>query len=112
MPAKFELKKTTNQQYMFNLRAGNNQIILTSERYESEAGAKKGIESVRTNAVIDERYERLQSGDQHYFVLRAANHQVIGSSERYTTAAMMEKGIASVKTNAPDAPVAEAATTE
>ncbi|MCW2801522.1 MAG: hypothetical protein JWQ70_2994 [Aeromicrobium sp.] len=50
MAAKFELKKAKSGQYHFNLKAGNGQIIATSEMYESKASALNGIESVRTNA--------------------------------------------------------------
>lgn len=35
---------------MFNLKAGNGQIIGTSELYESEAARENGIESVKKNA--------------------------------------------------------------
>jgi uncharacterized protein YegP (UPF0339 family) len=47
---KFELKKTANGQFHFNLKAGNGEIIATSEMYESKASAVNGIESVRKNA--------------------------------------------------------------
>jgi uncharacterized protein YegP (UPF0339 family) len=36
--------------YRFRLKAGNGEIIATSEAYESKAGATNGIESVRKNA--------------------------------------------------------------
>lgn len=104
MAAKFEIKQASNSQYMFNLKAGNGQIILTSEMYSSKSGAENGVASVKTNAPLDERYERKTSNDgSHYFALRAANHQVIGTSQRYASAAAMEAGIASVKENAPSA---------
>ena len=35
---------------MFNLKAGNGQIIGTSELYESVAARENGIESVKKNA--------------------------------------------------------------
>ena len=105
MPGKFTLKKARNGEIFFNLHATNGEIILTSETYKSKAGAKNGIESVRTNAPEDGRYERKQSGAQHYFVLKAGNRQVIGRSEMYTTSGAMAKGIASVKKNAPGAKV-------
>jgi uncharacterized protein YegP (UPF0339 family) len=50
MAAKFELKKTASGKFHFNLKAGNNEIIASSEMYESKAAAKNGIESVRSNA--------------------------------------------------------------
>jgi len=48
--AKFEIKKSSNGKYHFNLKAGNGEIIATSEMYESKASAKNGIESVKKNA--------------------------------------------------------------
>ncbi len=46
----FELKQSGNDKWMFNLKASNGQIIGTSQMYESESGAKNGIQSVMTNA--------------------------------------------------------------
>ena len=55
---KFVIKKSSNNQFYFVLKAGNGEVILTSEMYKAKAGAENGIESVRKNAVIDGRYER------------------------------------------------------
>jgi uncharacterized protein YegP (UPF0339 family) len=91
---------------MFNLKAGNGEIILTSERYKAKEGAENGIASVKANAPHAERYDRRASSNgQHYFVLKAANGEVIGTSELYTSAAGMENGIAAVKNDAPTAPI-------
>lgn len=46
----FELKQSGNDKWMFNLKASNGQVIGTSQMYESESGAKNGIQSVMTNA--------------------------------------------------------------
>ncbi len=46
----FELKQGGTDKWMFNLKASNGQVIGTSQMYESEAGAKNGIQSVMTNA--------------------------------------------------------------
>ncbi len=50
MAAKLELKKTSAGGYRFNLKAGNGEIITTSESYTTKAGALNGIESVKKNA--------------------------------------------------------------
>jgi len=50
MAAKFELKKTSNGQFRFNLKAGNGEIIATSESYTTKQSALNGIESVQNNA--------------------------------------------------------------
>lgn len=47
---KFEVKETTNGGYMFNLKAGNGQVIGTSQTYTSKDGCMNGVESVMKNA--------------------------------------------------------------
>lgn len=105
MAGKFEIKKSTNDKFHFNLKAGNGQIILSSEMYETKSACENGIESVKKNAPDDNRYDRRQSskGDP-YFVLKAGNGQEIGRSETYSSTSAMESGIESVKTNSPNAP--------
>jgi uncharacterized protein YegP (UPF0339 family) len=106
MAGKFVLKKSNNGQFYFNLKAGNGEIILTSENYTTKQGATNGIASVRVNAPFDERYERKTAGNgSPYFILKAANGETLGRSEMYSSTTAMENGIASVKTNAPTASV-------
>lgn len=111
MAAKFELKKGGNGQFMFNLKAGNGEVILTSEQYKDKQGAVSGIESAKANAADDARYERKTAKNgQTYFVLKAANSQTIGKSEMYSSPSGMENGIQSVKKNAPAARIEDNAT--
>ena len=42
--------KDVGGKFRFRLKAGNGQIIASSEAYESKAAAQNGIKSVRTNA--------------------------------------------------------------
>ena len=108
MAGKFELYNSTNGQIRFRLKAGNGEIILSSEAYTSKSGAENGIQSVKTNAPNDARYERKEgSSGQPYFVLKAGNGEPIGRSENYSSSSAMENGIESVKKNAPDAPVVD-----
>ena len=48
--ARYERRMSNNNKYFFNLRAANNQVIGTSEMYETAAGRDNGIQSVKTNA--------------------------------------------------------------
>lgn len=98
MAGYFELKKASNGQYMFNLRAGNGKVVLTSETYGSRAGADNGIQSVKKNAASDKSFERKTAKDgSPFFVLKSAdNGQVIGKSELYSSKGASEKGIAAV----------------
>ena len=106
MAARFELKKTANGEFLFNLKAGNGEIILTSERYKTKPGALNGIDSVRKNAADPHRFEQRDAAHgQPYFALKAANGEIIGHSELYSSGQGLEKGIASVQQNAPAARV-------
>ncbi|MDH6313693.1 uncharacterized protein YegP (UPF0339 family) [Parabacteroides sp. PFB2-10] len=101
---KFEVTKRKNGEFQFNLKAGNGQVILTSEGYVAKDSCLKGIESVRKNSQIDTRYEIKTSKDNRsYFNLKASNGQVVGTSEMYNSEAAMKNGIESVKKNAPEA---------
>jgi len=101
---KFIITKRVNNEYQFNLKAGNNEIILTSEGYVAKSGCKNGIESVKINSQIDSRFERrVAVNDKDYFVLKAGNGEIIGKSQYYATKQGMKNGIASVKENAPTA---------
>lgn len=105
MAGYFELKPAAGGQFTFNLKAGNHEVILSSERYTSKEGAIAGIASVQKNAPSDERYQRKTAKDgSPFFTLVATNGQTIGRSEMYSSASAMEGGIASVKSNAPGAP--------
>ena len=104
MAAKFEIKKSADEQFMFNLKAANGEVILTSETYRQKRSAEQGIASVKANASDDSRFERKTAKDgSPYFVLKAANGEIIGKSEMYSSVAAMENGIASVVKNAADA---------
>jgi uncharacterized protein len=104
----FVIKKATNSEHYFNLKAANFQIILTSQMYSSKPACFNGIESVTNNCAVDSRYERKQSANnKHYFVLKATNGQIIGNSEMYASKAGMENGIESVKKNGRSTTVVE-----
>ena len=105
---KFEIKKRANGEFMFNLKAGNGEIILTSEGYTSKQGCKNGIESVKKHAPDDNNYERkVATNGKYYFTLKARNGEIIGVSEMYNSISSRENGIESVKKNAPIAEVVD-----
>ena len=100
MAAQFEIQKAKDRRSYFNLRAGNGEIILTSQMYATTSGARKGIRSVQSNAALAGRYERRRGkGRKSHFVLKTANHRVIGTSETHSSDAKIEKGIKSMMKN-------------
>ncbi len=48
---KFQIKKTSNNQYRFNILASNGQVLATSETYVQKASAASAIQSIKKNAV-------------------------------------------------------------
>jgi uncharacterized protein YegP (UPF0339 family) len=48
--AKFEVYKDKKGQFRWRLKAGNNEVIATSEGYTTKSACLKGIESVKKNA--------------------------------------------------------------
>ena len=120
---KFEIKKTKNDGFMFNLKAGNGEVIATSETYNSLDACKNGINSVITNApeaaVEDqtvegftteknpkfELYEDKQG--EFRFRLKAKNGQIIATGEGYKAKAGCKNGIESIKKNVVDAKIVE-----
>lgn len=101
MTGKYVLKNTKSGKFSFNLVADGNQILITSETYESKVAALSGIASCQKNGIEEKRFERkLSTANQPYFVLKASNGQIIGKSQMYASASAMENEIALVKTNA------------
>ena len=106
--AKFEIKTRKDGEFQFNLKAGNGQIILSSEGYKTKASCLNGIASVKNNSQEDKRFERLVSkNEKFYFNLKATNGQIIGTSEMYESTASRDNGIASVMKNASEADIVE-----
>ncbi len=109
MAKHFELKKSSNSQFFWSLHADNNEKILASEMYTTKQAALNGINSVKTNASQDARYDRrVAKNGKPYFVLKAANGEIIGTSEQYSSNAAMEEGIRAVKEAGPAAPTQDA----
>ena len=48
---RYSIKQGGGDQYYFNLKAGNGEIILQSQGYVNESGAKGGVASVKNNAL-------------------------------------------------------------
>ncbi|MBQ6255609.1 MAG: YegP family protein [Clostridia bacterium] len=108
-----------NEKYSFRLKAGNGEVIATSQMYKSLQTCKAGIASVRLNAVAANLEDQTQEGfavqkhpkfevyqdnaGEYRFRLKAKNGQSIAASEGYKALKSCLNGIESVRKNAPDA---------
>lgn len=103
---KFEIYKGKDAQFYFRLKAGNGEIIGGSEGYKLKSSAKKGIESVRKNAIHEKNYDLKETKNEKWrFNLKARNGQTILSSQMYSTESGAKGGISSVTNNAPNATI-------
>lgn len=117
---KFVIRKT-NTGIKFDLKAGNGEVIATSEVYSSENACRKGIASVMKNAPVAGIQDQTVEGcapvkhpkfeiykdkaGEFRFRLKATNGQVIATGEGYKAMAGCKNGIESIRKNAPDAVV-------
>ena len=112
--------KQTNTGYKFNLKAGNGEVIATSEVYTTESACLNGVNSVKTNCVAEiedqtvEGYATLKhpkfevyqdKAGEYRFRLKARNGEIIAVGEGYKAKASCLNGIDSVKRNAPEAEI-------
>ena len=110
MAGKFVIKKSSDDKFYFNLVAGNNEKVLTSEMYNQKQGALNGIDAVKENSAKDDRFEsRVSDKGQNYFVLKAGNSEIIGTSEEYSSKSAMEDGMEAVKKLGPSAEIKDEA---
>ncbi|MEJ2384319.1 MAG: YegP family protein [Xanthomonadales bacterium] len=108
MAGKFVVFKGKNGEDYFRLKAGNGEIILSSEGYKSRKSCLNGIESVRKNSQDEARFVCNTAKDgRMYFKLMATNGQEIGRSQMYKSESGCKNGIKSVAKNAADAAVVE-----
>lgn len=107
--------------HKFDLRAPNGEVILSSGVYATPAACRRGIESVRKNALrapvedltlppekplSNPKFQLYQDrSGQFRFRLKARNGEIIAFSEGYRLRSSCENGIDSVRKNAPEAAV-------
>ena len=120
----FEVKKSGDG-LMFNLKAGNGEVIGTSEVYNSRASLENGIASVKKNApeapVENQTVENFEQktcpkfevftdkAGKARFRLKARNGEVILASQGYASSQSCLAGVESVKKNAAEADIDEIA---
>ena len=116
--------KPTKTGFVFNLKAGNGEVIAVSEVYTTETACMNGIESVRKNAVeakledqTVEGFEKVTNpkfevyvdkAGEFRFRLKARNGEIVVVGEGYKAKASCLNGIDSIRRNAPEAEVVKA----
>ncbi len=114
---------TSKSGFRFNLKAGNGEIIATSESYSSEKACLGGIESVKRcapAAALEDQTKEGYAEETHpkfevyadkrgefRFRLKARNGEIIATSEGYKAKNSCLGGVESVRKNADSETVVE-----
>ena len=117
--------KETKTGFTFRLKAGNGEVIGTSEVYKALASCKNGIASVAKNAPVAavedqtvEGFEKAKTPNSEIYTdkagelrfrLKAGNGEIILASEGYSSMSGCKNGIESVRKNADSEAVVEEA---
>jgi len=120
----FEIKKSKDDRYVFNLYASNNVIIATSQVYSSSQSAINGAKSVIENAskakIEDQTLKNFapesfpkweiykDKAGQFRFRLSASNGSCVCHSQGYTNKANCKNGIESIIRTAANAKIDKA----
>ncbi len=108
MAGKFEVYKDKAGKYRYRLKAGNGQVILTGEAYNSKNACLEGIDSVKKNSQKETAFEIYQDKKGEFrFRLKASNGEIIGQGEAYNSKSGCMKGMESIKKNASDSKTVE-----
>jgi len=100
MTGYFQLIEGDDGAFMFTLRAGNHETVLTSRVFWTRHAAMEGVETLRRQSQRPEAYVRHTDADgrQWFEVLDEKQHP-LGRSEPYASRSGLAAGMASVKRN-------------
>ena len=91
--------------YIAVLHASNGEVMLTSEIYSTEEGARSGVETIKRGVETGNFVIYRDKGGDYYFKLKSAGNRLLCVGEIYTTRDACEKAAESVKRIAKDSPL-------
>jgi uncharacterized protein len=98
----YQLIEADDGAFMYTLRAGNHETILTSRIYWSRGATLQAVAALREASQQPERFQR-HDADAHttWFSVLDAEGRWLARSENYSSRSGLNTGIASVQRNAP-----------
>lgn len=104
---KWVVEQKSDDEFISLLSASNGEIMLTSETYVSEDGARKGIETIIKAVESGEFVIHKTKNGTFYFKLKSAGNRLLCAGEIYKERTSCENAVESVKRIAADSPIAE-----
>ncbi|WP_460928091.1 DUF1508 domain-containing protein [Pseudomonas sp. MC6] len=95
---RYEIKKSSNGNYYYTLKAPNHETVVVGEQLTNYNDVKSAIkQSMSSSSRADKIIKRLSSSGKPYFNLVAENGAILGSSQLYSSDASLERGIESIR---------------
>ncbi len=98
----YQLIEGQDGAFMFNLRAGNHETVLTSRLFWSRLAALDAVEMLRQVSQQPAQFVRLNRADgREFFEVLGPDGQALARSELYASRSGVLSGMASVRRNGP-----------
>ena len=96
---KFEVfQSPKDKKHYFRLRNNKGDIVMKSQGYSTKRTCINGIESVRKNSQVPERFDaKVAKNGKHHFNIVARNGQVVATSSRWDVQKACKTTMTSVK---------------
>jgi hypothetical protein len=96
---KFEVfQSPRDKKHYFRLRNNKGEIVMKSQGYSTKRTCINGIESVRKNSQVPERFDaKVAKNGKHHFNIIARNGQVVATSSRWDVQKECKTTMTSVK---------------
>lgn len=104
---KWIVEKESDGEFVSKLLASNGEVMLTSEIYTTEEGAKSGIETIVRGVEAGNFKVYQDKNDNYYYKIKTANNRLLCVGETYKSKDGCLKAVESVKRIAKDSPIIE-----
>lgn len=104
---KWIVEKESEGEFVSKLLASNGEVMLTSEIYTTEEGAKSGIETIIRGVEAGNFKIYQDKNDNYYYKIKTANNRLLCVGETYKSKDGCLKAVESVKRIAKDSTIVE-----
>jgi uncharacterized protein YegP (UPF0339 family)/outer membrane protein OmpA-like peptidoglycan-associated protein len=87
-------KSEIDGMYYFHFNDSDGKAVLFSESYPTEAARDNGVESVKKNSPLEERWRVIEENGKYYYSLKAGNHQEIARGFPFDTIEQLNASMA------------------
>ncbi|MBR5191918.1 MAG: DUF1508 domain-containing protein [Clostridia bacterium] len=104
---KWVVEEKTTEEYIFKLLASNGEVMLTSEIYSTEEGARNGIATIIKNIELGKFVIYNDKNKKYYYKLKSAQNKLLCVGEIYQSQEQCNKAVETVKRIAKNSKIAE-----